>query len=174
MKIRGQTVFPMDIRLQRLSTIDPDTGCWNWTSSTRNNYGRLIVGSRTDGTRKSVSAHRLSYETFVGTIPDGMVVCHKCDNPKCINPDHLFVGTRQDNVDDREAKNRNNHFVGESSGRAKLSETDVVSMRRLREKGETFQSIADRFGVAKKTTIQAVKGETWKHIPKPPVSARSE
>mgnify|MGYP001474846319 CR=1 FL=1 len=77
MKIRGQTVHSHEERLRRLSVTDEQTGCWNWTSSTRNGYGRLVIGSRADGTRKSVSAHRLSFETFIGAVPDGMEVCHR-------------------------------------------------------------------------------------------------
>ena len=100
--------------------INKTTGCWEWQGSKRNGYGRMIIGSRTDGTRKSVSTHRLSYELHYGEIPQGMEICHKCDNPCCINPDHLFAGTRQDNIDDRERKGRNNPPKGEKHAKAKI------------------------------------------------------
>lgn len=110
--------------------INKTTGCWEWQGSKRNGYGRMIIGSRTDGTRKTVSTHRLSYELHYGEIPQGMEICHKCDNPCCINPDHLFAGTRQDNVDDRERKGRNNPPKGEKHAKAKLTELDVLTIRK--------------------------------------------
>lgn len=167
MKVRGQTVYTPIERLSRLSEIDATTGCWNWKGATRNGYGRLLVGSRSDKSRRSVSAHRLSYETFKGEVPAGMEVCHTCDNPRCVNPDHLFPGTRQDNVDDRERKGRGVYVRGEKVGTAKLTEADVRSARRLREKGCTFQEIADHLGVTKKTAMLAAKGETWAHLVPP-------
>lgn len=99
--------MPLKERLYSRVKVDPVSGCWEWQGSKRNGYGRITIGSRKDGSRKSVCAHRLSYILSKGDIPNGMEVCHKCDNPCCINPDHLFAGTRQDNVDDREAKHRN-------------------------------------------------------------------
>lgn len=176
MKIKGQTVYSHETRIRRLSLLDHDTGCWNWISTTRNDYGRLIIGSRADGTRKSISAHRLSYLTFHGDIPEGLHIYHKCDNKKCVNPEHLFAGTRQENVDDREAKGRNNHVYGEKSGRAKLSDADVISARRLRSIGVTFQEIASRFMVSKKTIMSAINGTTWAHVllPKPPAMQPKE
>ena len=150
MKIRGQTVYPLKERLERLSKLVP-SGCIEWQSALRNGYGRLIIGSRTDGTRTSVSAHRLAYEVHVGKIPNGFFVCHKCDNPKCINPDHLFVGTRQDNVDDREAKNRNKihllHIKGEAHPSAKFSDRVVQKMRL--EKGK-IKEIAIKYGISER------------------------
>lgn len=166
-KIRGQVVYPPEERIRRLTTIDDATGCWNWSSTTRNGYGRLIVGSRTDGSRRSVSAHRFAYQALVGPIPDGMEVCHRCDNRRCCNPAHLFVGTRQDNIDDREAKGRNRPPKGEASPQAKLTEKSVEVGRQLRAAGWSFQRIADTLGVAKKTAALAVTGRQWSHVSNP-------
>lgn len=152
--------------------INPISACWEWVGSKRNGYGRMIVGSRTDGTRRSMSAHRVSYEIVYGEIPEGMEVCHKCDNPSCVNPNHLFLGTRQDNIDDRERKGRNVFFVGEEQPRAKLTKKAVKDARWERAyKGTSFQMLADRYGVSKKTMMNAIKGVTWKcvaYIPEPP------
>lgn len=82
------------------STLDSN-GCWNWERRLRRNgYGSLSVNY------KNISAHRMAYEVFVGRIPDSLCVCHKCDNRRCINPDHLFLGTRKDNMQDCKAKGR--------------------------------------------------------------------
>lgn len=164
-KIRGQVVYTPAERIERLSEIDSQTGCWNWTGTTRNGYGKLMVGSRSDNSRRSVSAHRFSFECFHGDIPDGLEVCHKCDNPRCVNPAHLFSGTRQENVDDRVNKGRCNHAKGELNWNAKLTSTDVISARRLRSSGSTYQSIAERFSVDKTTIIHAINGKNWAHLP---------
>lgn len=159
-------------RLIQHMEINKTSGCWEWVGSKRNGYGRMIIGSRTDGTRKSVSAHRVSYELNFGEIPDGMEVCHKCDNPCCINPDHLFLGTKQDNAADRDAKGRNIVFTGEEQPRAKLTKKAVKDARWERAyKGTSFQTLADRYGVSKRTMQNAIKGVTWKcvpYMPEPP------
>lgn len=87
-----------------------DNGCWEWTANGNNyGYGKLRVGSRTDGSRRSIRAHRLAYELACGPIPVGMNVCHRCDNRRCVRPDHLFLGTTQDNIRDRVAKGRSSN-----------------------------------------------------------------
>ena len=128
----------------------------------------MIVGSRTNGTRRSVSAHRVSYELYHGEIPAGMEVCHTCDNPCCVNPEHLFAGTRQDNIDDRERKGRNNPPKGEKYAKAKLTEADVLTIREKRLQGVSFGKLAKEYGVCKKTIQDAVSGKHWSYLPQPP------
>lgn len=168
----GLPTMPVAERIKLNVIVNPISECWEWKGSKKNGYGHTIIGSRTDGTRKSIAAHRLSYETFVGPILDGMEVCHRCDNPCCVNPEHLFLGTRQDNVDDREAKGRNHPPKGNKNGMAKLTEADVLSARFERSKiGTSYQKLANKYGVSKKTIQNAVNGKTWKlvaYMPKPP------
>lgn len=91
-------------RLLSFISIDDISGCWNWTGSTSRGYGQLSKGWK----KAPYKAHRLSYELFVGAIPDGLVIRHKCDNPRCANPSHLEIGTQQDNVTDRVVRGRGN------------------------------------------------------------------
>lgn len=89
---------------------DPNSGCWLWTAGlTTNGYGSTMI--RVQGKQYARRAHRLSYELHCGEIPDGMFVCHKCDTPACINPDHLFLGSPKDNVVDMIQKGRRATFV---------------------------------------------------------------
>lgn len=174
----GMPIMPIKDRLLMHIIVSPISNCWEWQGSKRNGYGRVIVGSRKDGTRKTTSAHRLSYQIYKGEIPDGYFVCHKCDNPCCINPNHLFLGTRQDNVNDRENKHRNIVKVGEENGRAKLTKKTVKDARWERAyKNTTYQVLADKYGVTKKTMINAITGVTWKcvtYFPEPPVEKTKE
>ena len=146
------------------------SGCWEWNGSKRGGYGRIIIGSRTDGTRKVVMAHRLSYEITYGEIRNGLEVCHKCDNRCCVNPDHLFLGTHKENMDDRDKKGRNKPQKGQKNGRAKLSENDVLAIKTKRANGATYQKLADEYGVHKRTVMDAVSGKNWSNLtlPEPP------
>ncbi|WP_080518694.1 HNH endonuclease [Rhizobium leguminosarum] len=112
------------------------SGCWEWQLYIRRNgYGQM----KHDG--KTVDAHRVSYECFHHEIPAGMFVCHRCDNRKCANPDHLFLGTAQDNSDDMVAKDR------PRGRKPKLTDEQIQEAMSLRRQGLYYHQIAAHFGV---------------------------
>lgn len=132
--------------------IDPATQCWIWQGALRpNGYGQI----------NSRRAHRVSYETFNGPIPAGHVVMHKCDNPPCVNPEHLVTGTQADNMRDMRVKGRDNYLLGQEHSRAKLTEADV---RAIRSDKRTRQVIADEYGVTRKAIEKIIYRERWTHI----------
>lgn len=103
----GITPTPVGIRFMKHVMPEPNSGCWLWTGGlTRGGYGILRVGSLSDGSRRSARASRLAYSLFVGPIDGDLFVCHKCDVPACVNPDHLFLGTARDNIRDMVKKGR--------------------------------------------------------------------
>lgn len=168
MKIRGQTVYEPRERILRKIKIDPITKCWNWQGCKRSGYGRLMIGSRTEGTRRSVSAHRYAYEIFIAAIPKGLYICHRCDNPSCVNPEHLFIGTQQENVNDREAKGRNKipRLSGERHPKAKLSYEKVRLIRDLYsgKRGE-ITKLSTLFNVSRRSIYFVVHNKAWTNIP---------
>lgn len=150
---------------------EPNSGCWLWTAYTdKYGYGVICTGSRQAKTRKYLKAHRLAYELFCGPIPDGKIVCHKCDNPSCVNPDHLFTGTWGDNVADMMVKGRNKiggkPHHGEKNGNSKLTAADVEYIRanhcaHERNHMLTTAGLAERFGVHRSTIQRIVRGSSW-------------
>lgn len=143
--------------LRNIQKGQPDE-CWLWTGYKRpkGGYGEVYLGTKPN--RERVLAHRAVYETFNGSAADALV-CHSCDNPSCVNPKHLFLGTIQDNMDDRNSKQR--QARGESNASSKLSEEDV---KMLRKDGRTHSYWANQFGVAESTISEARSGKTWKHV----------
>lgn len=131
-------------------------GCWLWTGGrTGPGYGALSI----DGAY--VYAHRASYEIHHGPIKEGMCVCHHCDVPACVNPEHLFLGTHRDNMRDKAAKGRVNAARGEDSGMAKLTKEDVLSIRADRRLQRT---IAADYGISQ-PLVSMVKGrKLWSHV----------
>jgi hypothetical protein len=97
-----------------------------------------------------------------GPIPDGLCVCHACDNPPCINPEHLFLGTNASNTQDRQDKER--QARGERAARSKLTEDEVREIRQLAAAGETQRSIGAHFGVTDKNVGFIVRRQTWAHV----------
>ena len=125
-------------------------GCWLWTGSTLPaGYGQI----------DQRGAHRVSYEIHFGPIPDGMHVCHKCDVPACVRPDHLFLGTPLDNMRDKIAKGRDTR--GEAVNTAKLTPRQVEEIRERYAKGERQTSLAKSFGVGQPHVSSIVRGKCW-------------
>lgn len=137
--------------------------CWLWTGDTAGRgYGRMCHHT------KVLRAHRLSYELHYGPIPKGLFVCHNCpegDNPSCVNPAHLFLGTSQENTDDMIKKGRAAPPKGEASSFAKLTATQVIAIRHRAKQGESKVDLAREYGVLKATISDILTHRTWRHIP---------
>ena len=143
-------------RLMARTVMDPNSGCWLWFGAhVPKGYGRL----KGEGTRKTVYAHRLSYELHVGHIPDGLRVCHSCDTPACVNPAHLWLGTDADNANDMKEKQRQSR--GEARYNAKLTEAQARFILASPAKG---QVLADMFGVSRSCIRQVRKGLRWQSL----------
>lgn len=135
---------------------DPD-GCWIWMGSNNGTgYSQFGING------KLYLAHRVSFALFVGMIPDGMEVCHSCDNRACVNPAHLFVGTAQDNSDDMVKKDR--QAKGENHGQHKLTEKDVYQIREMSKQGYTQQEVAEMFGINQSNICLILSERTWSWI----------
>jgi hypothetical protein len=131
----------------------PASGCWIWNKCIGDRgYGRLMYRG------KQTTAHRLSWVLNVGPIPADLLVCHHCDNPPCVNPAHLFLGTALDNARDMVSKGRQGRMFGSSNPHSKLTESDVS---RIRASAETQTVTASRFGIARCTVSQIKSGYRW-------------
>jgi hypothetical protein len=133
-------------------------GCWIWKAA-RNylGYGRF----KHEGVH--TRAHRFAWIATHGEPQPGMLVCHKCDNPPCCNPEHLFVGTAADNCADKISKNR--HRAG--PGNPKLTAEQVIEARRRHANGESYRKLAAHFGVYIDTMRNAIRGFSWSHLVPP-------
>lgn len=148
-------------------TSKQSNGCWQWTGATdTKGYGRFHVWRM--GT---ILAHRYAWQLTNGLIPEGMFACHRCDNPACVNPEHIFIGTAEENTRDMLTKQR--HSRGESHGdkirradrgNRKLSPDDVVAIRAELKRGERQRDIARAFGISQGAVSQINRGATWGHV----------
>lgn len=139
--------------------------CWIWTGARRpEGYG--VIGGGPRGS-KTLRATHVSYELNVGPIPAGQWVLHRCDNPRCVRPDHLFLGTHQDNVDDAKAKGRAKNpplHLGEKCHLAKITAEQVREIRAAAAAGESYSSIAKRYPLSKDGVGTIVRRECWKDV----------
>lgn len=144
----------------------PELGpCWPWTGGVLKSggYGQMNIN------HKMWRCHRLSWIIANGPIPDGMTVCHKCDNPPCVNPSHLWLGTHQDNTTDMIQKGREKHPSGEAHNSSKLTEANVYSLKKLWITGEFPKAHLGRiFNIDRGHVGMIIKGTLWKTVPNPP------
>lgn len=145
------------------SKVRKGDGCWEWLAGKKiGGYGQFYTAAKP----RALSAHRASWVIAHGPIPKGLVVCHACDNPGCVRPDHLFLGTPRANATDAVMKRR--HAYGGRNGGAKLSEADVLEIRRLYAAGEKVVGLARRFGVSRDAISRAAHSSAyWRNVPKP-------
>lgn len=167
MTIRGVNIPLADNFWLNVDKGNPDD-CWLWCgSTTQAGYGQLWSSA----IKGKVYAHRLSYELHYGEIPAGMLVCHSCDVPGCVNPAHLFVGTQSENMADAWQKGRNQWQKdrsfqprGDAHHNAKLTEGKVVEIRSRLEKGEGPTRLAIEYGVSRRTIQHVARRKIWKEV----------
>ena len=140
--------------------LNKDNGCWEWQHATSSKgYGQIKIPKQ----RKQIPAHRLSYLIHYGEIPDGMLVCHKCDNPKCVRPSHLFLGSYADNSQDMAKKDR--HLFGEKHPHNKLTEIHVRRIHSLfHDDGVSQGKIAQIYGIGQSTVWKILHGYRWEKV----------
>lgn len=135
--------------------VDTDTGCWIWTRFSHKGYGRAHANGH------NIRAHRLSYELHVGPIPEGACVCHRCDVPSCVNPDHLFIGNHEENMKDMVSKGRGRGRIGTKHHSAKLDDTKV---RKIRMDSRPCKVVAIEYGVDWSTIRDIKSRRSWRHV----------
>ena len=141
-----------------------EDGCWIWKRSLhRDGYGNFAI--ERDGKWRAILAHQYSYKLFNDDFEDGLQVCHHCDNPACVNPNHLFIGTQKDNMQDMVSKNRGYDKRGEYNPKSKLTEHDVLKIRQYYD-AKIFRQfeLAKLFNVSSTHIGYIIHRESWKHI----------
>ena len=154
---------PIDVRWwRRVDKNGPtlphmDSACWIWTGHViADGYGHIKRG------KTMVLTHRLSWELTFGEIKGGLLVLHKCDNPACVNPSHLFLGTDADNAKDRDSKGRMGNKAGTSNGNAKINEDIVIQ---IRSSTTPTKDLAKAYNVSI-PLIQKIRSKSlWRHVP---------
>lgn len=141
------------------SHVDTSADCWIWRGTYRaDGYGQFFVSGR------RLRAHRVAFELSKGPIPSDLCICHRCDNPACVRPSHLFLGTIHDNINDRHIKGRSTGPRGANNAAAKLSGSDVLQIRLLHAEGLNCVAISRLYPVGKTTVQKIIRRETWTHV----------
>ena len=140
--------------------VKKSNGCWIWTGCVDDRgYGRFCLNG------KGERAHRVAYTISVGKIKEGLCVCHHCDNPICVNPDHLFTGTHAMNMQDKINKGRSNSPIGEAHGSSKLSTDEVKEIKlHLKNGGITQAKLAEMYGISDSGISEINTGKRWSHV----------
>ena len=152
----------LDERFREKYTLEPNTGCWLWTGyANQDGYGLIKVDGRV------FRAHRVAWQLAGLKISDGLHVLHRCDNPPCVNPAHLFLGTPLDNARDRDSKGRKNSATGESVHTAKLTAAVVVAIRQELADGATTRAVSRKYGIGWSTAKDIKAKKTWRSVVTP-------
>lgn len=150
----------MTKRFESKVTLIPFSDCHYWVAATNKfGYGKFGVGN------KWVLAHRFSFESNKGQIPEDKYVLHTCDNPSCVNPDHLYLGSYKDNANDRESRQRGNHVQGVNHGRNVLTPLQVYEIRDAFDTGKySFKQLGKIYGIDGKSVADIVDRKNWNHL----------
>jgi len=140
--------------------IQSENGCWIWTNK-KDRWGYGISRPKQKGKRLFLLAHRVAWRICFGEIPDGLLVCHHCDNPACGNPDHLFLGTNMDNFQDSLQKGRRKYAKGENHPRARLTAKQAAE---IKSSTENRKLVAQKYGITPLYVNDIRAGRKWKHI----------
>jgi hypothetical protein len=139
--------------------------CWEYQGHRHaKGYGTIRIGSRKDGSRRMEQAHRFAWMKINGDIPDGLCVLHHCDNPSCVKPGHLFLGTNQDNMTDMVNKGRSRKSRGVLNPSAKLTIHQVMEIKKRLKTGESPTSMANDYPVSRNLLYAMRNGDVWNHI----------
>lgn len=150
---------PLAVRFWR--HVQKTAGCWLWTGC-EDGKGYGVIGRGGRGGKQD-GAHRVSWELANGPIPPGLIVCHRCDVPMCVNPAHLFLGTHADNGADRDAKGRHRYALPPRETITKLSEGDVLAIRAAAAT-TSYADLAARYGVCRSNISMIVTRRNWRHV----------
>ena len=140
--------------------VDKSGECWIWKGCIGKEWGYGSLGRH----KRTWLAHRWAWTLTYGAIPTGKLICHHCDNPPCVNPEHLFIGTDKDNANDRDQKGRHGKALGEKNPHAKLSANKIRSIRKLCADGLSQSKVAKLFGVTQGSIHLIVSRKQWRHI----------
>lgn len=159
----SHTWYGRSLKDRFLSKIKKTKGCWLWTAcKNKAGYGTVYIGEKN---KQSYLAHRYSYKLKYGSIGKNISVCHKCDNPSCVRPSHLFLGTHQDNSDDCKKKNRMRRASLENSGRAVLTNKQAIEIhKKWRPYYYTVPMLSKEYGVSVGALRKMLKRATWKSL----------
>lgn len=154
--------IPVEVRFWR--HVSKTRRCWNWTARKLKGYGFI---SGFDGKKPiKILAHRLSWVIHKGAIPDGQCVMHKCDNPSCVRPSHLFLGTQLQNLQDMDAKGRRRVGIGERHASQKMTILMVKAMRKIRIKFRlSYKQLGIAYGISTNSAWRICTRKTWRHVP---------